>query len=84
MAMKLSLFEKWLFDYMRHKEMRLENDVVEIENSVAFRKADPVDHLEMIMAQTRLATAEQIFHDIYKIHSICCSGLQNRIEDDKM
>lgn len=63
----MTLFEKWLLDYMRHEEMRLENDITDIENNVAFRRADPIDHLEMIMAQTRLATAERIFHDIYKL-----------------
>ncbi|HBN82380.1 MAG TPA: hypothetical protein DDZ89_00900 [Clostridiales bacterium] len=56
-----------LYQYMMFKEARYYNDVVQLYNNVCYRKADPVDHLEMIMAQTRLATAQEIFNDIYKV-----------------
>ena len=63
----MTSFERNLTMYMFAEEQRLENDVVQLENNVQYRKADPLDHLEMIMAQTRLAEAERIFHNIYKL-----------------
>lgn len=56
-----------LYQYMLNKEIWLENDVIQLSNNVVYRQADALDHLEMIMAQTRLATATDIFNDIYRV-----------------
>jgi len=52
---------------MMFKESRYHNDIVLLDNNVSFRKADPVDHLEMIMAQARLETSQEIFRDMHKL-----------------
>lgn len=67
----MTSFELMLAEYMTRAIARYENDVIQLSNNVAFRKADPVDHLEMIMAQTRLGTADKIFTDIWNFLAIC-------------
>lgn len=66
-----------LYQYMMSKESRYSNDVIQLGNNVCYRKADPLDHLEMIMAQTRLATAQEIFRDIYRVIRIMKRGSDN-------
>ena len=56
-----------LYEYMSKQEARYFNDVVQLSNNVQYRDADPLDHLEMIMAQTRLSTAMSVFDDIRKV-----------------
>ncbi len=63
----LDLLREQLIVYMFRQTLRYEDDVTELDNHTVYRKADPVDHLEMIMAQTRLATSEKIFRDILEI-----------------
>lgn len=60
---------KWsnLQEYMYRKTIYYENDIQQLSNNVVYRRADALDHLEMIMAQVRLDTSIQIFNDIYKI-----------------
>lgn len=53
-----------IWQYMMNKESRLKNDVIQLGNNITFRNSDPLDHLEMIMAQTRLQTATDIFDEI--------------------
>lgn len=59
-----------LTEYMYRKTHVYENDIIQLDNNTVYRKADPLDHLEMIMAQTRQATAGDIFSDMYKLISI--------------
>lgn len=59
-----------LQQYMYRQTCRYEDDITQLNNNVTFRKADPVDHLEMIMSQTRAATAQKIFDDIRMIIAI--------------
>lgn len=56
-----------LIAYIFRQTLRYEDDITELDNHTVYRNADPVDHLEMIMAQTRLGTAEKIFADILEI-----------------
>lgn len=56
-----------LYQYIMHKEMYYYNDVIQLGNNVSYRKADPLDHLEMVMAQVRLETAREIFNDMHKL-----------------
>ena len=56
-----------LLEYMNHKTVYYENDIIQLHNNVTYRKADPVDHLEMIMARVRLETAQMLFRDIYRL-----------------
>lgn len=63
----LDILREHLIAYIFRQLLRYEDDVTELDNHTVYRKADPVDHLEMIMAQTRLGTAEKIFADIFEI-----------------
>lgn len=56
-----------LYQYMFFKEQFYQNDITGLDNNISYRKADAIDHLEMIMAQTRLATAQEIFSDMHKL-----------------
>lgn len=56
-----------LHEYRLRQLIRYENDVIQLSNNCTYRKADPVDHLEMIMAQTRLATMEKVSADLYRL-----------------
>lgn len=53
-----------LYQYMWEQEVRYENDLIQLYNNVTIRKADPLDHLEMIMAIVRLETSRKVFRDI--------------------
>jgi hypothetical protein len=59
-----------LFEYMLRQSIRYENDVIQLSNNVTYRDADPLDHLEMIMAQTRFGTSQKIFDDLRTIIAI--------------
>lgn len=50
--------------------IRYENDLTVLLNNVQLRKADPVDHLEIIMAQTRVATADRIAGEVLQIMQV--------------
>lgn len=63
----IDLLRTELIAYLFRKQIYYENDVIELNNHTAYRNADPVDHLEMIMAQTRLATCEEICDNILEI-----------------
>ena len=53
----LDLVKHNLMVYMYSEDCRLENDMVQLLNNVSYRKADQLDMLEMIMAETRLEYA---------------------------
>lgn len=59
-----------LYEYMRRMDVKLDNEVIQLYNNIQYRQADPVDHLEMIMAQTRKQMANEIFADLYRIIAI--------------
>ena len=67
---KYRLLEKMLCQYLSRITSQYECDVVQLDNNIVYRSADPLDHLEMIMAQTRRATAEKISSDIFTILEI--------------
>ena len=50
-----------------NKQIWAENDVIQLSNNVVYRSADPLDHLEMIMAQVRRATIEEISLELYHL-----------------
>ena len=68
--MKTNDLETLLQEYMYRKSLRCEDDVTQLANNVTYRGADPIDHLEMIMARSRLATVEEIFADLRVIIAI--------------
>lgn len=57
----------YIYEYMYNREQMYYNDLIQLERNNAFCKADALDHLEGIMALTRLATASNIFEDIGRI-----------------
>lgn len=56
-----------IYQYLYNKQIWANNDVVQLGNNVSFRNSDPLDHLEMIMAQTRKATIEEVARDLYPL-----------------
>jgi len=63
-----------LYQYIMFKEQYYQNDVTQLNNNISYRRADALDHLEMIMAQTRLATAQEIFRDMHKLMRMIRKG----------
>lgn len=63
-----------IWQYMMNKECRLNNDVIQLSNNVSYRNSDPLDHLEMIMAQTRLQVAKEIFSDLVYLLKLIKKG----------
>lgn len=70
MVITLTYFEENLFLYCQRMENTLEQDLHMLKVNLLSRDMEPLDHLEMIMAEVRLATAERIFNDIGKIVEI--------------
>ena len=56
-----------IYQYLYNKQVWAGNDVIQLGNNVSFRNSDPLDHLEMIMAQTRKATIEEVARDLYPL-----------------
>lgn len=56
-----------IYQYLYNKQVWAGNDVIQLGNNVSFRNSDPLDHLEMIMAQTRKATIEEVARDLYSL-----------------
>lgn len=56
-----------LYEYMHRKADRLEADRDRLYENVQLRRADPLDHLEMILAETRLETAKELFADEFQL-----------------
>lgn len=56
-----------LYEYLWFQEVRDLNYVIQLANNVHFRNADPVDHLEMIMAQARLQKTRELSQDLHRI-----------------
>lgn len=59
-----------LYEYMRRMDVKLDKEDIQLYNNIQYRQADPLDHLEMIMAQTRKQMANEIFADLYRIIAI--------------
>lgn len=66
-----------LYEYFYRQQIYRDNDVVQLSNNVQFRKADPLDHLEMIMAQVRAQVTADIGRDVYKLVAISKGGRYN-------
>lgn len=56
-----------IYQYLYNKQIWAGNDIIQLGNNVSFRNSDPLDHLEMIMAQTRKATIEEVARDLYSL-----------------
>lgn len=63
----LDIVKHNLMMYLWEEDNRLENDLVQLCNNVAYRKADQLDMLEMIMARTRLEYAREDHRRINRI-----------------
>lgn len=66
-----------LYEYFYRQQIYRENDMIQLANNVQFRKADPLDHLEMIMAQVRSQVTTDISRDVYKLVAISKGGRYN-------
>lgn len=67
MDKNLDVLRAQIIEYIFRKSHYLESDLIELNNHTVYRTADPIDHLEMIMAQVRAQTAEEIFADLFQI-----------------
>lgn len=56
-----------LYEYMHRKADQYEKDRDQLYVNMQLRRADPLDHLEMIMAEIRLQTAKDIFADQFAL-----------------
>lgn len=63
MSYDLTLF----YQYLSNKQIWVGNDVIQLCNNIAYRDADPLYHLEMIMALTRNATIEDVSRELYPL-----------------
>ena len=67
-----------LYEYFYRQQIYRDNDVIQLSNNVQFRRADPLDHLEMIMAQVQSQVTSDISQDVYKLVAISKGGRYNR------
>lgn len=67
-----------LYEYFYRQQIYRENDLVQLTNNISFRYADPLDHLEMIMAQVRSQVTTDISRDVYKLVAISKEGRYNK------
>lgn len=56
-----------IYQYLYNKQVWAGNDVIQLINNVSFREADPIDHLEMVMAQTRKAAIEEMSLELFRL-----------------
>lgn len=56
-----------IYQYLYNKQVWAGNDIIQLCNNISYRNADPLDHLEMIMAQTRKATIEEVSRELYPL-----------------
>lgn len=54
-----------LYQYFWNKQVRADNDLTQLINNLTLRESDPLDYLEIIMAQTRKAVVEEISREAY-------------------
>lgn len=59
-----------LYEYMLHKRSYLDNDYVQLINNVSFRDCDMLDHLEFIVARTKLDLVDEIFFDLSNLFKL--------------
>ena len=59
-----------LYEYFYRQQMERENDLTQLINNISLRRADELDHLEMIMALVRLRCTDSIAQDVYKLIAI--------------
>ena len=59
-----------LYEYFYRQQMERENDLTQLINNISLRRADELDHLEMIMALVRLRCTDAIAQDVYKLVAI--------------
>lgn len=67
-----------LYEYFYRQQIYRDNDIIQLANNVHFRTADPLDHLEMIMAQVRAQVTADISQAVYKLVAISKGGLYNK------
>lgn len=56
-----------IYLYLYNKQVRAGNDVSQLAANVSFRDADPLDHLEMVMAQVRKAAIEEVAMELFQL-----------------
>ena len=59
-----------MYEYIIHKTVFLENDLIQMKNNVSQRECDMLDHLEFIIARCRMETADEIFYEMTKLFSL--------------
>lgn len=67
---RFEVIQSLLLQYANRKCLQAESDITQLLNNLDLRRADPIDHLEIVMAQVRSSCAEQFQSDILKILDI--------------
>lgn len=67
---RFEVLQSLLLQYANRKCLQAESDITQLLNNLNLRCADPIDHLEIVMAQVRSSCAEQFQSDILKILDI--------------
>ena len=63
-----------IYQYLYHKQARAGNYVIQLSNNISYREADALDHLEMIMAQTRKSAIDEVAQEVYPLLRIIGRG----------
>lgn len=72
---RFEVLQVLLLQYANRRCLQAEADITQLLNNISLRRADPVDHLEIVMAQVRSSCAEQFQSDLLKILDMV-SGLE--------
>lgn len=67
---RFEVLQSLLLQFANRKCLQAESDITQLLNNLDLRRADPIDHLEIVMAQVRSSCAEQFQSDILKILDI--------------
>lgn len=71
---RFEVLQSLLLQYVNRRCLQAEADITQLLNNISLRRADPVDHLEIVMAQVRSSCADQFQSDILKILDIVNLG----------
>lgn len=65
---------KYLYEYILNKDAALQNDIIQLNNNMAYRETDYMDCMNLMIAKCRYDMAAQIFKDLATVMSIIRSN----------
>ena len=61
---------KFLYEYIMNKDTALQNEIIQLNNNLAYREADCMDYANLMIAKCRYDMAAQIFRDLATVVSV--------------